>query len=64
LRDWFLPHLKKCVDGAGGKEPIETVFKNIIAAGGKIYAFHTNGAKWFEIDDAEDLKKAEKIFRK
>jgi len=64
LGKWLLPHLKRCVDESGGKEPIETVFKNIITAGGKIYAFHANGAKWFEIDDAGDLKIAEKIFSK
>ena len=60
---WLKPTLKKLVDETGGKEPIETMFKDIIEKGGKINTFHTKGMKWFEIDDIKDLKKAKEIFK-
>jgi NDP-sugar pyrophosphorylase family protein len=45
----------------GGREPIETVFAQVVAEGGRIRAVPASG-QWVEIDDEGDLQKAEAMF--
>jgi choline kinase len=56
------PELKRQAN-YGGKEPIETVFKNILQQGAEIFAFDVGNRKWFEVDEAEEIKIAEEIFK-
>lgn len=59
------PTLKEHMEEGKQAEPIEYVLQDIIKnKEAEIYAFETGNLKWFEIDDASDLKIAEKIFRK
>lgn len=62
VEEWLIPHLKKHVDENGGKSPLENVFRDIIKNQGKIQAFNAK-TKWFEVDNIQDLKKAEEIFK-
>jgi NDP-sugar pyrophosphorylase family protein len=63
IKQWIMSPLKKHIEKTGGKEPIEFIFSEIIKNKAEIYAFNTQGAKWIEIDDINDLKRAEEIFK-
>lgn len=59
------PALNASVNDYGGKEPLENVMMRIVRGSKKcIKGMILNGQKWFEIDDLDDLKMAEKIFDK
>ena len=46
-----------------GSEPIEFVMRRIVQENpNTVKAIVLNGEKWFEIDDMNDLRVAEKIF--
>ncbi len=60
----LLPTLKEHVDSNEGREPMEYVMQDIVTKkGGKIHAFEVGTHKWFEIDDVNELKIAEEIFK-
>lgn len=63
IQNYLIPVLKKHIKETGGKEPIEFIFSEIIKNKAEIYALGTQGAKWIEIDDINDLKMAERIFK-
>lgn len=63
IKEWIIPILKSHITKKQGREPIETIFNRIIKNKGKIYAFKNRGAKWFEIDDINDLERAQEIFK-
>lgn len=57
------PVLEQHAEKEEGKEPIEYILQDIVTKrDGIIHAFETGDLKWFEIDDANDLKIAEAIF--
>ena len=58
----LIPYLDEVVLSSSGKEPLETVMNMIVQKNGSIEGFILNGQKWFEIDDLNDLKRAEEIF--
>lgn len=62
IKEWLIPVLEKHIKDKEGKEPIESMFSDIIQNQGKIYAFDAGGLLWIEIDDIDDLKRAEEIF--
>jgi len=62
VREWLILFLRKHVDENEGKSPLEFVFRDIVRNQGKIEAFNTK-SKWFEIDDIQELKRAEEIFK-
>lgn len=62
LKEFLIPTLKN-YSGVDRKEPIESVLRDILKAGGNIFVFETLGRKWFEIDNLKELKMAEEIFR-
>lgn len=58
-----LPELQKSLDRANGTEPIEYIMQRIVnTKNDAVEAIVLNGEKWFEVDDVNDLKIAEKIF--
>lgn len=59
---WLRPALARHVAADGGREPIETVFAEIVRNGGRIHAAEVHGA-WVEIDDELDLRAAEALFQ-
>jgi NDP-sugar pyrophosphorylase family protein len=61
VRGWLRPVLARHVASDGGREPIETVFAEIIRTGGRIHAADVRGA-WLEIDDEVDLRAAVVLF--
>ena len=63
VEKWLKPFLAEHATKLEGVSPVEFVFRDIIAAGGKIEGCVTN-LKWFEIDDIKDLRIAEEIFKK
>ncbi|OGD85606.1 hypothetical protein A2164_00750 [Candidatus Curtissbacteria bacterium RBG_13_35_7] len=63
IRNWLIPALEKHAKDKKGKEPIESMFSDIIKNQGKIYVFDAKGLLWIEIDDVDDLKRAEEIFK-
>ena len=64
LKDALKPALKQHVEENQGKEPVEYVMQDIVTKRmGKINAFEVGKLKWFEIDDMEELKIAEKMFK-
>lgn len=57
------PSLQRRVAASEGAAPIEYVFRDVVITNpGHIHAFQTNGRKWYEIDDHDDLMRAEEIF--
>jgi choline kinase len=62
VRGWLWPALARHVAADGGREPIETVFAEIVRNGGQIHATEVRGA-WVEIDDELDLRAAQALFR-
>ncbi len=59
------PALSRHVSESNGTEPIEYILQDIVKEkGAKITAFETGKLRWFEIDDLNDLRIAEKIFKK
>ncbi len=63
VEEQLKPALFKSVKESNGKEPIEYVMQEIVTnKGGKITPLEVGEMKWFEIDDLNDLKIAEKIF--
>ena len=63
VKETIIPTLKQHIDETGGTEPIEYIFKTIIKDGGEIWALDAKGIKWFEIDEVEELKIAEEMFK-
>lgn len=64
LRTVLRSHLLDSVERCAGKEPLESVMMRIVRANPKmIRGMVLHGQKWFEIDDTDDLKKAEHLFR-
>ncbi len=60
----LLPQTEKSVIDFAGKEPLENIMMRIVRSDGKqIYGFNTEDDKWFEIDDENDLRIAESIFK-
>ena len=56
-------YLNKNIEMYKGKDPFENVMELIVHENTNIIkGLVLDGQKWFEIDDIEDLKKAEKIF--
>lgn len=65
VEDILRPTLKSHIDDSGGVEPLEYILEDIVKnTSAKIYAFEVAGAKWFEVDDAQDLAEAKRIFAK
>jgi histidinol-phosphate/aromatic aminotransferase/cobyric acid decarboxylase-like protein/choline kinase len=64
LEKIFKPLLKKHVRDHKGTEPLEYVMQDMVKnKGAKINSFEVSNLKWFEIDDINDLKIAEEIFK-
>jgi choline kinase len=64
IRDLLLPVLREQIDNYEGKAPLEYALKQVIRErGALIKAVKTNGRKWAEIDDPNDLERAEILFR-
>ena len=61
VRGWLRPALARQVAADGGREPIETVFAEIVRNGGRIHAAAVRGV-WVEIDDELDLRATEVLF--
>lgn len=62
LQNTFVPVLRKHIEEKKGAEPMEFVMQDIVKKI-NLDAFETQGLKWFEIDDADELKIAEKLFK-
>lgn len=63
VKEVMLPVLEDEVRQSGGKSPLEYVMKKIVTDRlVPIKGLMTNGLKWAEIDDVEDLKRAEQMF--
>jgi histidinol-phosphate/aromatic aminotransferase/cobyric acid decarboxylase-like protein/choline kinase len=64
VKDTLLPVLDRHVEIHNGKAPMEYVMREIVTAQrSPIRAWINRDRKWFEIDDAGDLEKAEALFR-
>lgn len=60
----LIPALRERIGTTRENEPLEYVFQEIVKKkAGVARAFDTGDMKWFEIDDQNDLKIAEEIFR-
>lgn len=57
------PFLEKHTKETNGTEPMEYIMQDIVKNNNGIAAFETGNLKWFEIDDINDLKIAEEIFK-
>lgn len=62
VEKWLKPFLTEHATKFEGVSPVEFVFRDIINSGGKIEGY-INAEKWFEIDDVNDLRRAEEIFK-
>lgn len=59
----LVPAVDAICDEKAGKDPLENVMRTIVRKDGKaIYGTLSNGNRWYEIDDLNDLKRAEEIF--
>lgn len=59
----LLPLLKNMDNENEQSEPLEKAMQNIVRLNPHmIYGMNTNGTKWVEIDDCNDLKLAESVF--
>ena len=63
VENYLKPVLAKYSQEGGENEPIERVLNELVQGEAEIAGFETNGLKWFEIDDAQDLAKAEDLFK-
>lgn len=64
LRNILRPNLLNSVEMFSGKEPLENVMMRIVRANpNMIRGMVLHGQKWYEIDDMDDLQKAEKAFQ-
>ncbi len=63
LNTYLLPILDKHTEEKKGTEPIEYIMEDIVKNNAKIEAVDVANKKWVEIDDANDLKIAETIFK-
>jgi len=64
VRTILKPGLEKHVNLSEGTEPLEYVMQDIVLKKiGIIHPFEVGSLKWFEIDNIEDLKLSEKIFK-
>lgn len=57
------PFLERHTKETNGAEPMEYIMQDIVKNNNEITAFETGNLKWFEIDDLNDLKIAEEIFK-
>lgn len=63
VEDVLLPHTRISCDSENGKEPLENIMREIVRNNKKeIFGVLSDGLKWFEIDDVNDLHIAEQIF--
>jgi len=63
VQDIMMPGLKDVMLETAGKAPLEYVMEEIVEKGSPpIQALMAGESKWFEIDDARDLAKAEEVF--
>ena len=59
----LMPQLEKSIKENKGKDPLENVMQEIVGLHPDlIYGYILNGKKWFEIDDKQDLLRAERMF--
>jgi histidinol-phosphate/aromatic aminotransferase/cobyric acid decarboxylase-like protein/choline kinase len=64
LENFLKPNLQKSINQTNGTDPIEYVMQDIVKEKkAEIYSFEANDLKWFEIDDLNELKIAEDIFK-
>ena len=64
VKELLKPTLKQHVDEKNGEEPMEHVMQDIVTKrNGKVHVFEVGTLKWFEIDDVDELKIAEEIFK-
>ena len=60
----LIPAVDKICLEQKGKEPLETVMHYIVDSDNdSIFALISDGDKWFEVDDENDLRIAEKLFK-
>lgn len=58
------PTLEECLGTRGPRVPLEAVMNRIVRdAGNRIALFDAAGCRWAEIDDTEDLRRAEETFQ-
>lgn len=57
------PLLEERTKEANRIEPMEYIMQDIVKNNNEITAFETGNLKWFEIDDLNDLKIAEQLFK-
>ena len=63
LRELLVPHLDELIGIGAVKTYIEELLANLIAREGfKLAAVRCDDLKWYEIDDEDDLRVAERIF--
>lgn len=64
LKETFMPVIEEHIREYGGTEPLEYIMQDIVKnKKSAIKPFETGDLKWFEIDDLEELKIAENMFR-
>jgi histidinol-phosphate/aromatic aminotransferase/cobyric acid decarboxylase-like protein/choline kinase len=64
VRETLVPALERVTADSRGEAPMEFAMEEIVGRNGKlIQALETGGARWCEIDDLDDLERAERLFR-
>ncbi len=65
VKKCLMPEVKSYIEKIGVTQPMEKVMKNIVVTDNdSIYGEILHGEKWYEVDDLNDLHKAEEIMRK
>lgn len=60
----LIKKVKEICEATDGSAPLEYVMESIVKENGnQIYGLECGEFKWYEIDDLQDLKRAEEIFR-
>ena len=65
VRNSLMPEVESYIEKNGVMQPMEKVMRSIVTMGNTpIYGEVLRGEKWYEVDDVNDLKKAEEIMGK
>ena len=65
VRNSLMPEVETYIEKNGVMQPMEKVMRSIVTMGNTpIYGEVLRGEKWYEVDDVNDLKKAEEIMGK
>lgn len=65
VKKCLMPEVESYIEKNGVTQPMEKVMKNIVVTDNDpIYGEILHGEKWYEVDDLNDLHKAEEVMRK